>query len=72
VRRQRANVYAAGNRGRERPGDFGAIEAEDQDVNRPGRLIDGGDDRRDARVRLDDELHTREAQQVARHLGSQR
>ena len=59
MRRQRPDVHAARNGGLERPRDFRAIETEDQDVNGPGRLVDGIDDGRDAGIRLDDELHER-------------
>ena len=45
------------DRGVERLLDVGAIEAEDDDVDRLLRFVDGPDDRRDAVVRLDNQLH---------------
>jgi hypothetical protein len=57
VRRQRAHAHAAADGGRQRPGDLEAIQAEDEDVNALLRLLDGGDNWGDTRVRLNDQFH---------------
>ena len=54
----------------ERVGDLDAIEPEDQDVDALLRLLDGGDDRRDAGVRLDDQFHKRVTQTAATIQGT--
>ena len=58
VRGERADDDAAGDRRAQRPGDFAAIEAENQDVDTLSRLLDGVDDRRHSTVGLNDELHS--------------
>ena len=56
---QRPHADAAGDGGLQRARDLQAIEPEDQDVDATFGLLDRGDDRGDAGVGLNDELHTR-------------
>ena len=55
---QRAHVHSAADGGGQGLRHFAAVETEDHDVDALASLLDGIDDRRQAGIRLNDELHT--------------
>ena len=56
--RERPDADTAGDGGLERARDLVAVQPENQNVDGSGCLLDRRDDRDDAGVGLDDELHT--------------
>ena len=58
VRDQRTDGDAALDRGGQRFLDLVVVETKDEDIDRLSRELDDPDDRRDACLRLDDELHS--------------